>query len=153
MGARILIRATSVIGFALTAWANNVRWGTASSLRNGPPVQWERFAVAAALLSGLAAIAVWLGTRAGAGPSRRWLRGAGCVFAVGVGALAFHLWRWAARLEMPDMVAGPGWSWLAGGAGVSLAAAIGSLALRPSPAEKRHAAPPRSRRKRRTSRG
>lgn len=145
MGARVLIRAASVIGFALTAWANNVRWGT-SSVRNGPPAQWERYAVAAALLSGLAAIAIWLGTRTGTAPSRMWLRGAGCLFAVGVGAIAFQLWRLAGELRLPDLLAGPGWSWLAGGAGVSLAAAVGSLALRPPP-EKRASARVRGKRR------
>ncbi len=126
---RVLVRALSLIAVALTGWANNVRWGT-SAVRAGPPAQWERIAVGAALLSALVALAVWLGTRSGLGVTRMWWRGAACLFAVGVVAIALHLRAQAENLQLPDLIAGPGWSWLAAGAGAALAAAVGSFALR-----------------------
>jgi hypothetical protein len=130
MGVRVLVRAASLIAVALTSWANNVRWGSDSSVRGGLPMQWERWAVGAALLSALAALAIWLGTRAGVGPSRIWLRGAACLFALGVAGIAVQLRREADRLDLPGMLEGPGWTWLAAGAGVALAAAAGSFAVR-----------------------
>jgi len=126
---RVLVRALSLIAAALTGWSNNVRWGT-SAVRAGPPGQWERIAVGAALLSALVALAVWLGTRSGLGVSRMWWRGAACLFAFGVVAIAFHLRAQAESLQLPDLIAGPGWSWLAAGAGAALAAAVGSFAVR-----------------------
>lgn len=126
---RVLVRGLSLIAVALTGWANNVRWGT-SSVRPGPPAQWERIAVGAALLSALVALAVWLGTRSGLGVSRMWWRGAACLCAVGVGAIVLQLRAQAEKLQLPDLVEGPGWSWLAAGAGAALAAAVGSFALR-----------------------
>jgi hypothetical protein len=128
MRARILVRAGSLIGFALTAWSNNVRWGSDASLRGGPPMQWERAAVGAALLSALAALAVWLGTRpASTGP---WLRVAACAFALAVAAIALYLRSEANRIGIADVLNGPGWTWLVAGAVVSIGAAAGSLALR-----------------------
>jgi hypothetical protein len=126
---RVLVRALSLIGVALTGWANNVRWGT-SEVRAGPPAQWERIAVGAALLAALAALAVWIGTRSGLGVTRTWWRGAACLFAAGIVAIALQLRAQADRLQLPDLVEGPGWSWLAAGAGAALAAAVGSFALR-----------------------
>ncbi len=87
---RVLVRALSLIAVALTGWANNVRWGT-SAVRAGPPAQWERIAVGAALLSALVALAVWIGTRSGLGVTRMWWRGAACLFAVGIVAIALQL--------------------------------------------------------------
>ena len=126
---RVLVRGLALIAVALTGWANNVRWGT-SAVRAGPPAQWERIAVGAALLSALVALAVWLGTRSGLGVSRMWWRGVACLCAVGVAAIALQLRAQADRLQLPDLIEGPGWSWLAAGAGAALAAAVGSFALR-----------------------
>ncbi len=126
---RVLVRALSLIAVALTGWANNVRWGT-SAVRAGPPAQWERIAVGAALLSALVALAVWIGTRSGVGVTRMWWRGAACLCAVGIAAIALQLRAQAVELQLPDLIEGPGWSWLAAGAGAALAAAVGSFALR-----------------------
>ncbi|HWM86230.1 MAG TPA: hypothetical protein VNO33_10345 [Kofleriaceae bacterium] len=136
---RVLVRAASLIALAVTGWASNVRWGTSTAVRNGPPAQWERFVVGAAMLSALVAFTVWLGTRAGAGPSRLWLRAAACLFALGVAAIAFTLRQRALDLKLPDMVAGPGWMWLATGAGLSIATAVGSFAVRETASQRSRA--------------
>jgi hypothetical protein len=131
MGAtlRVLVRAAGLVGAALTCWSNNVKWGTGAG-RGGPPAQWERAAVGAALLSLLAALAVWLATRPGGGASRLWLRVAAVACALGVAAVALDLRSQAGRMKLPDLVEGPGWMWMAAGAGVALAAAAGTFALR-----------------------
>jgi hypothetical protein len=128
--ARAIVRAASIIAVALAGWSVNVRWGSGTTVRGGPPMQWERIVVGAAVLSALAALAVWIGTRPGAGASRMWLRGAACACALGVAAIALHLRGEASRLGINDLVNGPGWAWLAAGAGAALAAAGGSFALR-----------------------
>ncbi|HKE19549.1 MAG TPA: hypothetical protein VKB80_31950 [Kofleriaceae bacterium] len=131
MGAtsRVVVRAAGLIGAALTCWSNNVQWGTGPG-RGGPPGQWERAAVGAALLSLLAALAVWLATRPGA--SRTWLRIAACLCALGVAAIAYHLRAEAEHLRLPNLMEGPGWTWMAAGAGFALAAAAATFAVRGS---------------------
>jgi hypothetical protein len=123
---RVLVRAASLIGVALAGWSNNVQWGT-SSVRGGPPAQWERHVVGAALLVALAALAVWLGTRPGA--SRLVVRGAATAFALGALAVALYLRSRADSLRLLDLIDGPGWTWLVAGTGVAVAAALGSFAV------------------------
>jgi hypothetical protein len=123
---RILVRAASLIGVALAGWSNNVQWGT-GSVRGGPPAQWERHVVGAALLVVLAALAVWLGTKPGA--SRLIVRGAAVGFALGGLAVAFYLKSRAESLRLLTLIDGPGWTWLVAGAGTALVAAVGSFAV------------------------
>jgi hypothetical protein len=141
MRARVLVRAASLVAVALAGWSVNVRWGSGTAERGGPPIQWETSVVGAAALSALAALAVWLGTRPTAGAGRPWLRGAACVFAAGVAGIALDLRRRAAHLQVADLLEGPGWAWLATGAAVAMLAAAGSFAVR-------DAAPARRARKR-----
>ncbi len=153
MGARVrlVVRAASLVGFALTGWSINVRWGSNEAVRGGPPIRWEQIAVGAALLSALAALAVWLATRPGVARSRPWLRGAACVLALAVAFIAFYLRRQAEQLGIGDLLNGPGWSWLLAGAGISLAAAAGSFAAGGAP-PRRAATGQRAQRKRRPRR-
>ncbi len=123
-------RAASLVGVALVGWSLNVKWGSASAVRGGPPMQWERFVVGAALLAALAAIAVWIATRPSASSLRVPLRAAAVLLAVGVGAIALHLHGEAGRPALSDLVNGPGWTWLSVGGLVSLAAAAATFAVR-----------------------
>jgi hypothetical protein len=123
---RILVRAASLVGAALAGWSNNVQWGT-GAVRGGPPAQWERHVVGAALLVALAALAVWLGTRPGG--SRLILRAAASGFALAALAIAFHLKSRAESLRLFNLIDGPGWTWLVAGGGTALAAALGSFAV------------------------
>ena len=122
---RILVRAASLIAVALAGWANNVRWGTSSCAagrpRSGSARGRRRAPVGAGGLRRVAG-------HASRPASRLWLRGAACLFALGVAAIALHLRSARPDLKLPDLVAGPGWMWLAAGAGLSLAAALGSFA-------------------------
>jgi len=127
------VRAASVIGVALVGWSLNVRWGSGSSVRGGPPLPWERFVVGATALAALSMIAVWLATRRSAGASRAWLRGAACLLAAGAGAVALYLHREADRPALADLVQGPGWAWLTAGALVALASAAATFAVRAPP--------------------
>jgi hypothetical protein len=133
MNLRVLVRAASLIAVALVAWSLNVRWGSSSAVRGGPPIQWERIVVGAALLSAIAALAIWLATRPKIGASRTWLRGIAGGAALAVAAIAIRLRSEAVDRELNDLVNGPGWSWLTAGAAVSIAAAAASFALRGEP--------------------
>lgn len=129
-------RAASLVGVALVGWSLNVKWGSGTAVRGGPPMQWERFVVGAALLAALAAVAVWIATRPSASALRTPLRAAAVLLAAGVGAIALHLRGEAERPALSDLVNGPGWTWLTVGGLISLAAAAATFAVRaPRPAE------------------
>lgn len=134
MSLRVLVRAASLIAVALVAWSLNVRWGSSDSLRGGPPLQWERIVVGAALLSAIAALAVWLATRPSAAGSRVWLRGVAGGAALGVAAISLNLRSQTDEAVMADLVRGPGWTWLTLGAVLAIGAAAGSFAVRGDPA-------------------
>ena len=69
--------------------------------------------------------------------------------ALGAAAIAFYLHREASGSEIEGLLAGPGWTWMAIGTGLAVAAAGGVLALRsPEPA-----AAPASRKNRGRRRG
>jgi hypothetical protein len=132
-------RAASLVGVALVGWSLNVKWGSGSAVRGGPPMQWERFVVGAALLAALAAIAVWIATRPSVSSLRVPLRAAALLLAAGVGAIALHLRGEADRPVLADLVNGPGWTWLTVGGLVSFAAAAATFAVRaPRQAEPTH---------------
>lgn len=126
MSRTAIARALAVLSVALTGWSLNVRWGAGDNVRGGPPMQWERHVVGAALLAAVAAVLVFLASRAGA---HRVLRAAAVVLALGPGAIALVLRRDAAASNLPNLVAGPGWTWLAAGAGLSLLAAALTFAV------------------------
>lgn len=138
---RIATRAGGLIAVALAGWSLNVRWGTNAAVRGGPPLQWEKEVVGAAVLTALAALALWLGTRPTASATRHWLRAVAAAAAAGTAAIAIHLRRDAERPGLADLVNGPGWSWLAAGAALALVAAGVSFAIRAP------AAPSRKRRR------
>lgn len=117
----VIPRALSLVAVAATGWSLNVRWGADTAVRGGPPMQWERIVVGAALLAAVSALLVWLATRARAS---RPLAYAATAFALGPGALAVHLRQSAQRDEISQLLSGSGWTWLAAGAGAILAAAI-----------------------------
>jgi len=134
---RVLVRAASVLALAVTGWSLNVRWGAGQGFRGGPPMQWEKSVVGATLLVGITAVLVWIATRpkVNTGTLRLGLRAAAALAALGAAGITFYLHRDASGSEIDGLLAGPGWTWLAIGTGLAVAAVAGVLAMRsPAPA-------------------
>jgi hypothetical protein len=132
---RVLVRAASVLALAVTAWSLNVRWGATATARGGPPMQWERSVVGAALLVAISAVLVWIATRPkiNTGALRLGLRAAATIAALGAAGIAVYLRRDATSSDIESLLAGPGWTWLAVGTGLAVAAVAGALAVRAAP--------------------
>ena len=127
-----VIRAIAWIAAVIAGYSMAVRWGTDPDVRSGPPAHWERQIVGAVVLAFLAAIMLML---SGSGTRQRWLtRGLAAAFAVGTVGIALSLRASAESSGFPDLVNGPGWSWLIGGGVLSVGAAVAALLL---PAKKR----------------
>ena len=131
MKAGTVARALSFLSVAIAVWSLNVKWGAESAVRGGPPSHWERYVVGAAMLCALAAVLVWIGTRAKAS---RPLRAAAVGPALGAAAIAAYLRYRAGAEETMALVDGPGWIWLAAGCAAAVVAAIlTALATAPAP--------------------
>lgn len=127
-----VIRAIAWIGVAVAGTSLMVRWGTDQAVGSGPPAQWEREVVGAALLAGIAAVLLMLPERAG---RQRWFtRGLAAAAAAGALWIALVLRSSALGTGFTDLIAGSGWTWLMAGGALSLVAAVASLLL---PAKKR----------------
>lgn len=123
-------RGTSWVGAAIGLWSLNVRWGTDVMVGNGPPRQFERLVVGAALLVVLVAVTVSVSGRDGRAPK---LRSKLVALAGALGALGLA-WLVRSRAHangFPDLVAGAGWTWMLAGGGFALSAAIGWFGLKP----------------------
>src|SRR5688572_19185688 len=134
---RVLVRAVSVLALAVTGWSLNLRWGAGEGFRGGPPMQWEKSVVGATLLVGIATVLVWIATRpkVNTGALRLGLRAAAALAALGAAGIAVYLHRDASGSEIDGLLAGPGWTWMAIGTGLAVAAVAGVLAMRsPAPA-------------------
>jgi hypothetical protein len=137
---RVLARGLSVLALAITGWSLNVKWGAGDHVRGGPPMQWEKSVVGATLLVGIAAVLVWIATRpkVNTGTLRLGIRAAAAIAALGAAGIAFYLHRDASGSAIEGLLGGPGWTWMAIGTGLAIAAVGSMLAMR-SPAA---AAPP-----------
>jgi hypothetical protein len=123
-----IIRAFHWIAAVLTGWSLNVLWGVDSATGSGAPPQWERHVVGAALLLGIAALAISLSGRGGKPPSRPALA---IALAGPAGALGLSLLLRSKAIggQMPHLVEGPGWKWMSAGAVLGLCAALASMVL------------------------
>ncbi len=134
---RHLVRAISLLALAVTGWSLNVRWGESATARGGPPMQWEKSVVGATLLVGIVAVLLWIATRpkVNTGALRLGLRASAAIAALGAAGIAFYLYRDASGSDIEGLLTGPGWTWLAIGTGLAVAAVGGALAIRsPVPA-------------------
>jgi uncharacterized membrane-anchored protein len=127
-----IIRGIAWIGVAVAATALMVRWGTDDAVRSGPPSHWEREVVGGLVLAAIAAVLLMFG---GAESRQRWFtRGIAAAAAAATVWIALSLRSSALVTGFPDLIAGPGWTWLMAGGAVTLGAAVLSLLL---PAHKR----------------
>lgn len=138
---KVLVRAVSVLALAVTGWSLNVGWGEEATARGGPPMQWEKSVVGATLLVGIAAVLLWIATRpkVNTGALRLGLRAGAALAALGAAGIAFYLHRDAtSSSDLDGLLAGPGWTWLAVGTGLAVAAVAAVFAIRsPAPAASR----------------
>ena len=112
-----------------------LQWSTKADVHSGPPGQWERHVVGAALLAGIAAISLSFSGRKGNPPN--WVAriiAAGC--AVGAVGIAYYLRSNAHSTGFTHLLGGSGWIWLLAGSLGSLSAATFALALKPAEASK-----------------
>jgi hypothetical protein len=120
-------RAAAMIATSLALWSLNLRWGEVAGVGAGPPQQWERQVVGAALLLALVLLCTLVAGRRGARPGwvvRLLAPGA----AVGACAIALVLRRDALR-GFRVLLEWPVWRCLSVGAGVGLAAALALQAV------------------------
>ena len=129
---KVLVRAVSVLALAVTGWSLNLKWGADATAGGGPPMQWEKSVVGATLLVGLAAVLLWIATRPkiNTGALRLGLRAAATLAALGAASIAFYLHRDATSSDLDSLLTGPGWTWLAIGTGLAVAAVGAALAMR-----------------------
>ncbi len=131
---KTVARVLAVLSVAITLWSLNVAWGDDPALRGGPPRQWERHLVGAALLAGLSAVLVLFGSRPGAALV---LRSINVAISLGPGVIALVLRSEAAEKNLPQLLEGPGWTWLAVGSGLAVLAAASTFLSQKSPERKR----------------
>lgn len=126
------IRAVAWIAAVIAGYSLAVRWGTDPDVRSGPPAHWERHVVGAVVLAFFAAVLLMFSK---AGGRQAWLtRGLAAAAAMGTVGIALSLRSTAHSTGFPDLVDGPGWTWLVAGGAVATIAAAVSLLL---PAKKR----------------
>lgn len=124
------LRALSWIGVAISGWSINLRWGEVAAVGGGPPGQWERHVVGAAMLCGVASLTLMVAGRADRPPGLV-ARLVATSAAAGAVAVALFLRAEAGRSDLTHLLAGPGWTWLAAGSVVTAAAAAATWLLRP----------------------
>ncbi len=136
-----VVRAIAWFGVVVVFWSLNVRWGTDLDVDTGPPGQWERHVVGAALLALVAAMALSVSGRRGNPPS--WLaRGIALGGALSIALIGLYLRHDAVTgITGADLIGGPGWTWMFSGGGFVLSAAVLALALKPAETNKQKAEP------------
>lgn len=124
-----VLRAAAWIGVAICGWSLNIRWGVDPNLPNGPPGQWERHVVGAALLAFIGAMAISVSGR-GHKPPSNIARGISLGAAICILIIGVMIYRGSQSSVNPEIIAGPGFMWMLSGAGLLLGAAVGTLGLR-----------------------
>jgi len=124
-----VIRALQWVAMAITAWAMSLPWGLELEVGKGPPSQWERHVVGAALLLLAAAITMSLTGRKDQKPGGLALGLAGA-FTLGALGLALALRSGAIDRGQSHVLLGGGWMWMMAGGCISLGSVAGAFMLR-----------------------
>ena len=129
-----VIRAVHWLAFVATTWSLGKRWGDELAVGKGPPDQWERHVVGAALLLLVAALAISFTARNSEKPGT-----AALVLSLGgsLGALALSMSLRSKALdhEQAYLLVGGGWLWMTAGGCIALGAGTSALALLVRPKE------------------
>lgn len=125
-----ILRAFAWLGAAVTFWSLNVKWGVSADIGSGPPGQWERHVVGAALLGFIGALALSISGRRGLPPAL-WARLVTLGSGAGIIVIAFVLRNDAFAEGFEHLIAGPGWTWMFAGGGLVSASALGAFGIKP----------------------
>ncbi len=123
-----VIRAVQFASIVVTAWSSAMPWGDELGIGKGPPTQYERQLVGAALLLFVGAVAMVLTARQGAKPGRFALAVASAA-SLGAIALALTVRSTATANDQAHVLLGGGWMWMAAGACMSLGAVASAVAF------------------------
>jgi hypothetical protein len=118
----------------------SVPWGDEASVGNGPPNQWERHVVGAALLLLVAAFTMTRTARKDEKPGGVALAIAGLA-TLGALALALDLRSTALDKQQGHVLLGGGWLWMCAGASAAFGAVVSAFTLRFRPASSATKAP------------
>jgi len=117
---------------AVTAWSSAMPWGDELGIGKGPPSQFDRQLVGAALVLLVGAIAMILTAHKGKKPGPFALAVSGSA-SVGAIALALTVRSTAIDHGQAHVLLGGGWTWMAAGASIALGASLSAVALRMRP--------------------
>ena len=123
-----VIRAVQFASIVVTAWSSAMPWGDELGIGKGPPSQFDRQLVGAALLLLVGAIAMVMTARKGAKPGRFALA-VSAAASLGAVALALTVRSTAMANDLSHVLVGGGWMWMAAGACMSLGATASAVAL------------------------
>lgn len=121
------------LSIVVTAWSLSMPWGDEIAAGKGPPSQWERHVVGAALLLLVAALAI---SRTG-GKSEKpggLALAIAALASLGALALALDLRSTALEREQGHVLLGTGWLWMCAGACTAFGAVVSAFTLRFRPA-------------------
>lgn len=124
-----LIRAILWIAIVITGWSLSVPWGDDLAAGKGPPSQWERHVVGAALLLLVAALSMSRTAKNGGKPGGIPLAIAGLTSLAAL-ALALDVRATALDRQQGHVLLGSGWLWMSAGACISFGAVVSAFTLR-----------------------
>jgi hypothetical protein len=121
------------LSIVITAWSLSVPWGDEIAAGKGPPSQWERHVVGAALLLLVAALAI---SRTGGKNEKPGGVALAIAALASLGAigLALDLRSTALAREQGHVLLGTGWLWMCAGACTAFGAVVSAFTLRFRPA-------------------
>ncbi len=129
-----VIRAIQWIAIVVAAWSLAMPWGDELDVGKGPPSQWERHVVGAALLLLVAALTMTLTARNDEKPGGVALAIAGLA-SLGAIALALDLRSTALDRGHGHVLLGGGWMWMSAGACMAFGSVVSAFTLRFRPAK------------------
>lgn len=122
------------MAIVVTAWSLGVPWGDEVAVGKGPPSQFERHVVGAALLLLVAAFTMTRTARKNEKPGGIALAIAGAS-SLGALALAIDLRSTALANQQGHVLLGGGWLWMTAGACTAFGAVVSAFTLRFRPAK------------------
>lgn len=123
-----VIRAVQWAAIAVTGWSLSLPWGDEIAVGKGPPSQWERHVVGAALLLLVAALALSRTARENEKPGRFAIALAAAT-SLGALALALGIRSTAIDQGQAHILLGGGWLWMSAGACMSFGAVVSAFTL------------------------
>ena len=129
-----VIRAILWVAIVVTAWSLGVPWGDEVAVGKGPPSQYERHVVGAALLLLVAAFTMMRTARKNEKPGGIALAIA-CLASLAALALALDVRSTALDKEQGHVLLGGGWLWMSAGACTAFGAVVSAFTLRFRPAK------------------